>query len=487
MLWPPAYYPVYHLHFRLPEPSLHANPLIQTPPIPHMEGSHLIQWAMSDERKLSSTVRGDSQRFALKDYDTGKFIPHLPIPLMAGPFLLETLTGSKYQVLFHQPNVLLDGQAVGVFQWGIAPPWRCIELKLPLPKFLARAGRASAARVKPKRLSDAGEQIDKAWKAEKAAESAWESADSLKKGMAAVERLDAAGQKVSSAVDEMNDAENQDERRKAWLRSAERQERARDMERAALARKRELDRLQRNTTGPHKSAAAAAWAQEAREQDELARRQRGVWKSERASQRHAEELLARERGQKKKENPAQQATGESNAGLSAPSLLAHLPFPATVEIQVSWSQIRKTWVAGLIGAAAEMLKYYVGFVFDGVLAPGRGKVTTILLDLLKSGINDTLIDGGAKYLVDGKWPLKISKKLGPVKLSASLEPDSATGTHKWKVTLEHKVKDAVPSKGSIEGHGWTPEKVDAEVAGRRAEHTFSKPLVDYSHGVPAVN
>ncbi|MEY2929921.1 MAG: hypothetical protein RL033_670, partial [Pseudomonadota bacterium] len=46
---PPAYHPVYNLHVRLPEPSLHANPLIQTPPIPHLEGLHLIQWVMSDE------------------------------------------------------------------------------------------------------------------------------------------------------------------------------------------------------------------------------------------------------------------------------------------------------------------------------------------------------------------------------------------------------------------------------------------------------
>jgi hypothetical protein len=402
--------------------------------------------------------------------------------------------------------VLLDGKPVGVFQWVVAPPWRCIELKLPLPKFLAAAGRAGAARVAGKRLGAAAERVAAA--------------------AATPEAVRAKGE--AAAAKEKGEAEEEEGRRSDFLGFEGRQRGSRDAEQKALEEKREYDRLSRRgrqvaelhdaealvaadrarqSTGAERAKAlavaqerraqAAATRQgaralreeaQAREKEAGARRKES--QQERASWRRAEETRAS--AQKKGANPVQKATGESNAGLRAPSLFAHLPFPATVEIQVSWSQIGKTWVAGLVGAAAEMLKYYVGFVFDGVLAPGKGKVATFLLDLLKSGINDTLIDGGAKYLVDGKWPLKISKKLGPVKLSASCEPDSATGTHKWKVTLEHKSNKvglgSTTSKGSIEGHGWTPEKAGVEMDGRRlAEHTFSKPSVDYSHGVPTVN
>ncbi len=521
MPWPPAYNPVYHLHVRLPEPSLHANPLLQTPPVPHLEGLHTIQWLMSEPRQLSSTVFGDGLRFAFKDHDSGKLIPHLPVPLMAGPFLLDTLQGSKYKILFHQPNVLLDGGTAGVFQWGIAPPWRCIELRLPLPSFLAKAGRAAAARGSLKRLAGAQKKLAAAQDAQQA----WSRAESLRDGMKAVRAQQAAEQGQAAAGEQADAALAAEQRRQAFGEFERRQRRWREAEQQALEEKRQYDRLSRRgrqlalqhdtdasaaaeraqlrpapapelaDAREHRARAATvrqgsrAWAAEAEKRETAARAWQREAREARAAWRRAEEERARAHG--KKENPVQRATGESNAGLLAPSLLAHVPFPATVEIRVSWSQIGKTWVAGLVGAAAEALKYYAGFVVDSVLAPGQGKVASFALDLVKSGINETLIDGGAKYLLEGTWPLTVSTKLGPVKVSASCQPDPATGTRKWKASLAHRgtsgsVVPAGNAKLSIEGHGTRVEKYAIDADGRSAEHAVPSPPVDYGHGIPAL-
>lgn len=523
MTCPPMYNPVYDQHARLlPEPSLHANPLLQTPPIPHWEGPHTIHWLQSDPKRLSSTVLGDSLRFAFKGYDSGKLIPHLPQPLLAGPFLLDTLHGSQYQVLFHQPNVLLEGQPVGVFQWGVAPPWRCIELKLPLPRFLGRAGRAAAARASNKRLEAAVEALSEKEKAEQA----WAAAESLEQAMNAVERKRLALQEEEAAERQLMAALSQEDQRLEHERHA----RLFDEEAEALTRKREADRLrrrglalaerqdqdalasaERGVQGPLAErrealdlaadqraratatrAAAEAWAVEAREQEAIATARRKAAIKERAALRSVEEARARARGGKK-ENPSQQATGESNASFLAPSLLAHLPFPGTVEIQVSWGQIGKTWSDALVGAAAAALKYYVGFVVDGVLVPGKGKVAAVLLDLVKSAINDALIDCAAKFLTEGTWQVKLSTKLGPVKFGLQCEPDAAAGASKWQGTLESTEASSVlpllKPKLSIEGHGFRPpEKASLEVADKPVrEEILAHTPVDYAHGVPAVN
>jgi hypothetical protein len=144
---PPFYYPIYQLHFRLPEPGLHAQPWIETPPMPHVEGIHTIQWLGSDLSKLTTSVKADFQTVALRNYDTGKLIPHLPVPPMLGPHLLDTLKESRYMALFHQPNVEFDKQQVAIFFWLLAAPWRCNEIKLPLPRFLQRR-MAAVARAK---------------------------------------------------------------------------------------------------------------------------------------------------------------------------------------------------------------------------------------------------------------------------------------------------------------------------------------------------
>src|SRR6186713_2572060 len=170
---PPMYFPVYPWQFRLPEPGLHAQPLLQTPPTFHLEGLHTVQWIFSDTSKLSTTVSGDHQPFALRNFDSGAFIPHLPLPLSAGPFLLDTLNHSKYVTLFHQPNVQLDGSAVGVFFWAFAPPWRCLELKLPLPKFLAKRSAGGAYR----KAKQAEERVESARKKLTALEDELASAD----------------------------------------------------------------------------------------------------------------------------------------------------------------------------------------------------------------------------------------------------------------------------------------------------------------------
>jgi hypothetical protein len=156
------FFSVYQLHFRLPEPGLHAQPLVQTPPMFHLEGLHTVQWLFSKMDTMSQTVRGDCMRFALKDHDSSKLIPHLPLPLMAGPFLLDTLKNSQYVVLFHHPNVKLDKKEVGIFMWGIASPWRCIEIPMPMPKFMKKLGTAGVARKQAKAAQKAKEAIEKA-------------------------------------------------------------------------------------------------------------------------------------------------------------------------------------------------------------------------------------------------------------------------------------------------------------------------------------
>lgn len=525
MPFPPAYSPVYHLHVRLlPEPSLHANPLIQTPPIPHLEGLHTIRWA-SEPKRLSTTVLGDGLRFAFKDHDSGRLIPHLPLPLMAGPFLLDTLEGSKYQILFHQPNVLLDGSAAGIFQWGVAPPWRCIEVRLPLPRFLAKAGRSAAARGARERVDAAKKQLA----AGQRAEAAGANAEAPHEGTNAAPVPKTADRGQSAAREEVAAASEAEQRRQALLELEERQRSWREARSKALAEKREYDRLSRrgrqlalrhdidatsaseraqlrarpaqerelaDAKGHRVQAAtvrngARAWADAANEREGSARALQTEARRARAEWRSVEEKRALRLGQKKA-NAVQQATGESNAGLLAPSLFAHLPFPCTVEIRVSWSQIGKTWIACLVRAAAEALKYYVGFILDRIVAPGRGKVMAFVLDLVKSGINDTLIDGGTKYLIDGTWPFKLSKKLGPVQLSASCEADPATGTRKWKVSLGYRsglagLGPIGSYRASIEGHGVTPEKYGVDASGWSAEQSIARPPVDYAQGVPAVN
>src|ERR1043165_5874409 len=156
------FFAVYQLHFRLPEPGLHAQPLVQTPPMMHLEGLHTVQWLMSKMDTMSTTVRGDCMRFALKDHDSSMLIPHVPIPLTAGPFLLDTIKNSKYVVLPHHPNVKLDKKEVGIFFWLIASPWRFIEF--PAPKFVNKLtakgvmrGRAKAAAQRMKGIDDAKE------------------------------------------------------------------------------------------------------------------------------------------------------------------------------------------------------------------------------------------------------------------------------------------------------------------------------------------
>jgi hypothetical protein len=156
------FFSVYQLHFRLPEPGLHAQPLVQSPPMFHLEGLHTVQWLFSKMDTLSQTVRGDCMRFALKDHDSSKLIPHIPLPLMAGPFLLDTLKNSQYVVLFHHPNVKLDKQEVGIFMWGLASPWRCIEIPMPMPKFMKKLGTAGVARKQAKAAQKAKETIEKA-------------------------------------------------------------------------------------------------------------------------------------------------------------------------------------------------------------------------------------------------------------------------------------------------------------------------------------
>ena len=158
---PPMYFPVYQFHIRLMDPSLHAQPLIQTPPMPHAEGLHTVQWLLSDVTKLTTTVQGDFQRFALRDFDSAGFIPHIPVPVMAGPFLFDTIKNSKFQILIHQPNMQMDGQTVGVFFWGIATGWICAELKLPVPKFLARAAKSALAKAAKSRAASALERIER--------------------------------------------------------------------------------------------------------------------------------------------------------------------------------------------------------------------------------------------------------------------------------------------------------------------------------------
>jgi hypothetical protein len=512
LLRPPYYYPVYALHLRLLDPGLHANPLIQTPPVFHVEGLHTIQWLMSDPQKLTKTVKGDGQAFALRNHDSGKWIPHLPVPPMPGPFLLETHLSSKYQVIFHQPNVEMDGGSAGIFQWIVAPPWRCFEMKLPLPKFLAQRGRAAA-------LGKRHQELQKLGKARQAASSA---ADQLEK------------------AEELEDFVERSAVQEGMVEASERAREARDAaqaETAARARKADCDGLARtglrsaaqhevealeqeqrasNALGTQRAAAlaaaarqraaaeaarggAAAWAEEARKHERDAKahrkaadsgRQQAELLKKRAEQRARDgRARARRDGKEvKPNNPQKDATGAGNAGVAAPSLLAHLAWPATVELQVSWSQIGRTWVGALVNFAREMLSAYVGFLFDGLPTPTT-KLGAFLLDLAKSACSDGLPGFAQKFILEGKVSVQISKKLGPVKVDVRLEKNPTSGEWTWKASTKGSGKLGIVPKAEAEGPlPGSPAKASFKLGETSVyEWKPDAPPVVYGHGIPSVN
>jgi hypothetical protein len=499
---PPFYFPVYQFHFRLLDPGLHANPLIQTPPIPHLEGLHTLQWLMPSSNKFTTTVKGDGQLFALRNHDSGAFIPHVPTAPLVGPFLVDTLQNSKYQVIFHQPNVELDGTAVGIFQWVLAPPWRCMELKLPLPRFMAKLGRAGAARKAEEAAAKAAKKsaaalagvvesvkakLNAAAKLENDVVDALAADQELEKKTdladAAKKRLDVADEQAAQQAEEYDrasalvDAEARardaraDEKdalenkakasalaRRGHEAAARHEAQARDEDARARSSSGEtrttaLERAERHRAEAEKQRSGAAeWTATAADHAIEAQEHRERAGAARAEQAHhqkealeAEKAKLRNRAQRRNEglnspqNPYVAGGGAGNASVAFPSFTGHLPFPNTVQIYASTAQVLKTWGAAILELAGEMLNSYVGFIFDGILTPGASKGTTWLLALGKSALSG-LISTGRTYLMEDTVKFKIDTKLGPAKISAKLEKDPKTGKWTWKASAEDAKK-----------------------------------------------
>jgi hypothetical protein len=502
MPMPPLYFPVYQFHFRLPEPGLHANPLLQTPPVPHVEGLHTLQWIKPDTNKFTTTVKGDGQLFALRNHDSGAFIPHIATAPPVGPFLVDTLQHSKYQVIFHQPNVELDGGAIGIFQWVIAPPWRCMELKLPLPKFMAKLGRAGAARKAEKAAAAvAGKQasalaalagpvkaklaaaaklekeLDDAHKAYREFEKQAKLADAAEKKLGIADRrVDQQAEEYSNAsalVDaEARARDARDDEKQALENKAaadtlarrgrqaadEHEVRARTEEAHARTvagepRKAALERAEQHRVEAEKQrSGAAAWrarssdyskeAGEHRERASAARKEQAAYQKEAQDSEEGKlrnKAQGRDKGLTDSQNPYVTGGGAGNANVPFPSLFAHLPLPHTVEIYASVAQILKAWGAAILNSVGEMLNAYVGFIFDGILSPGASAGTAWLLTLGKSAASG-LINTAQTYLMEDEVAFKIDTKLGPAKISAKLEQNQKTGKWTWKASAEDSSK-----------------------------------------------
>jgi hypothetical protein len=568
------------------------------------------------------------QRVALRDFDSGSFIIHIPVPPMAGPFLIDTLENSHYQIIFHQPNVKMDSTEVGVFFWGLAMPWMCSEIKLPVPKFLA--GRAAAAAEKAANSKLAG-AIDKAAKAKEALddvlnapaadtdarpEEVMQKAEAARKADTAANKAEAFDdsknfvdeqQKHDQRITDQRKAEKEanqakvgaDQESRAAAKEAEQHDAAarahRDKaqgatdgttegsmqaersHRAAASSEQSMaesedrraqvhsDRAsshrqqqalaeersrQANADADHHEAAAqeeneravgvrsggspesmdkadqhAALAQQQRERAsaeaadatqhqaqadanerestsarkaaDSSRRQAAEHEAKadaqanrvEADRRQAEAQRARaksadaaerakqlqkkaaahreERGVQKrlkkgdqvelsekqsKVNPYKQVTGIGNANMLLPSLLAHVPLPATVQIYMSWAELGRNWLKAIIKVVFSILDGYVGIVFDSVLAPGKEKVGKFLVDNAKALVSGTILGGLQKLAIDHKIEIKISLKQGPVSVSATFDKDEKTGKWTWSAKGDaSKELGETGAKGSVSG------------------------------------
>jgi hypothetical protein len=685
---PPFYFPIYQFHFRLPEPGLHAQPWIETPPMPHIEGLHTIQWLDSDVSKLTTTIKGDFQTVALRNYDTGKLIPHVPVPPMLGPHLLDTLKESRYMALFHQPNVRMDKQQVAIFFWVLSAPWRCNEIKLPLPRFLQRR-MASVARQKalggsgmgamagalgfladgadalgltpgqdtasddadgnaasdaegapatgpakaPAPAPSAGDSpaADGGQKSDESAKKAQEyreseafvrkdqaleaQADRQKAAARAEERAkrkeDKEARQAKAAADkhaQQSDIEREKAGDAKGADAAEANAYARYHEGEASAKRKEADEAsqkaaQHEAEAAHHSEEQANAARRSREADALAdehevraredrERAAGVRggaqgdslsqsenhevaaqeyrktakaeaqsakehgdnaeqakknqeRAEReaarktsqaqadeekaqkhaAKARHYEERAKSEEQKKKakaasakakqharnakrhraaaretrrkrnrlrkqfgmkhpKKNPYKTATGAGNAPMLLPSLLAHIPFPCTVHIYMSWAMLGKNWLKGLAFFAADVIDMFAGLLFDGLLMPGKKGLAAWMQDFAKGLCTGTLAGGLRTWAMEDRVEIKVNLKAGPGSVTAQLNQDPKTEEWTWKasgkVSMKAKDKNATPAtfdasaqaKGSASDPSIDEAHFDAKATAGEAEGNY---------------
>ncbi|HKO94618.1 MAG TPA: hypothetical protein VJU61_25865, partial [Polyangiaceae bacterium] len=141
-----------------------------------------------------------------------------------------------------------------------------------------------------------------------------------------------------------------------------------------------------------------------------------------------------------KRNPYQDATGAGNVSLVLPSLLGHVPFPATVQIYMSWTQLLGNWAKAVFGVGFDLLKGYVGFVFDAILPPGQSAAAHWAMDFCKGLATETVLGAARKYVLEDRVSIKVETKAGPVSVSSELEQDPKTGEWTWKVSGESSEK-----------------------------------------------
>jgi len=497
---PPNYYPVYPFQVRLPEPGFHANPIIQTPPMWHVEGLHFLRWAFTDQSKLTTTVSGDYQSFALRNFDTGSMIPHLPLPLTAGPFLAETWSNSKYVILFHQPNVQMDGKPVGVFFWGAAPPWRCFELKLPIPKFLAKRSVGAAARKAQRaaaRAVSAQERIGKLEEALRSDDIGPEEYHATEQKIAAEkkalpEHMTAVHKEAEAYPDARKFADDVDEKEFHREREAAKKERGEKHEADIKARSARADAdrdeaqakaIYRREIGAPGGAGGTVAEAEAHETRAAGRRIVAVGHDEkarqhdaaaRAHQERAKELRKNRRTRSQREesgrqyqkhgekrNPYKDATGAGNVKVAMPSLLGHVPVLSTVQIYMSWTAMGKNLLRAALSSILDLLKGYIGFVFDNLLPQGDGKAAWAM-DFAKGLATGTAIDAAQKYILEERLSIKLTHKQGKAAVSIELKRDLKTGEWGWKAAIKPTEDSGQPAGAEVQVDYKDPIKIGGQ-------------------------
>jgi len=532
------FFAVYQLHFRLPEPSVHAQPLVQTPPMMHLEGLHTVHWLMSKMDTLSQTVRGDCQRFALKDHDSSMLIPHVPLPLMAGPFLLDTIKNSKYVVLPHQPNVKLDKKEIGIFFWLIASPWRCIELPAPkfVNKFTAKGvvrKRAKAAADRMKGVDDAKQAIDELEEAQRTNDEMtpdeyYEADQKIEEHKKKVTELEAEQQKALAAdADAKRYAKDVDSdmgKAPEGEKKADREQRQWELEHEAKAEeidekaaqtekmaadmdarnaKRQAEDHEAKAKENYRKAAGASGGgnsssiDKAVEHEAKAKEYRDAQeKAEARSKSHDEKAKshsksARESRRRKSKKDNRQAAakdysekqGKGNPyqdamGTGNVGILAPsllAHIPFPCTVFIERPFLKQLGSLALFGLG-QALEYAKGVLgfVFDSLGAGRGMLGEQAAALAKA-ISDMLFDSAKDFAVEGKVGFKLSTKHGPVTVSAELTRGD-DGEWSWKAS--GKVE-----KGPAEiSHEYKVTNTKKDGTSSREVSTSSSAAVKVKHG-----
>jgi hypothetical protein len=124
--------PPYTVSVRIQGPSSHAWVPPPPPGAPlylYAEAPHTLGW-VHPGKFTNASIRFDGHKVARDGHDTGPGIVHVTAPLNPGMGLATLL--SKYKINFGAAKVKVQGDAVAIFLWVIAPPAFCgVPMTLP--------------------------------------------------------------------------------------------------------------------------------------------------------------------------------------------------------------------------------------------------------------------------------------------------------------------------------------------------------------------